>query len=95
MGNKTASVYLNSILKQPRIAVDTHVFRVSNRIGLARTKNADLTQIALEKIIPKKWLMSAHHLLILHGRRICKSRKPLCNRCSVSNYCKFENKNLF
>ena len=81
VGNKTASVYQNAILKLPRVAVDTHVFRVSNRIGLTKTKTTDLTQIKLEKTIPKKWLIMAHHLLILHGRRICKAQKPLCHLC--------------
>ena len=89
VGNKTASVYQNTILKLPRIAVDTHVFRVSNRIGLVKSKNPDLTQQTLEKILPTKWLMSAHHLLILHGRRICKAQKPLCNHCKIKNNCKY------
>ena len=89
VGNKTASVYQNAILKLPRIAVDTHVFRVSNRIGLVKTKTADLTQIHLEKIVPKKWLMKAHHLLILHGRRVCKSQKPSCNSCNIRQFCKY------
>ena len=84
VGNKTASVYQNSILNLPRIAVDTHVFRVSNRIGLVRSRTADLAQIYLEKVVPKKWLMSAHNTLIFHGRRICKAKKPLCNICSVN-----------
>ena len=87
VGNKTASVYQNEILKLPRIAVDTHVFRVSNRIGLVKTKNPDDTQKKLESIIPKKWLKSVHHLLISHGRKICKSRNPLCGNCSVYKYC--------
>ena len=89
VGNKTASVYQNTILKLPRIAVDTHVFRVSNRIGLVNRKTPDLTQQALEKTVPTKWLMSAHHLLILHGRRLCKSQKPLCDHCLIKNNCKF------
>jgi len=93
VGNKTASVYQNEILGLPRVAVDTHVFRVSNRIGLTKTINADSTQIKLEKIIPKKWLISAHHLLIWHGRKICKARNPLCNLCSVSQYCNFKKDN--
>ena len=93
VGNKTASVYQNAILKLPRIAVDTHVYRVSNRLGLVKTKTADQTQIELEKIVPKKWLMDAHNLLILHGRRICKSQKPLCNNCTVIDFCKYNNKN--
>ena len=68
VGNKTASVYQNEILNIPRIAVDTHVYRVSNRVGLVKTKTADQTQEILEQITPKKWLKTAHHLLILHGR---------------------------
>ena len=93
VGNKTASVYQNFILHMPRIAVDTHVFRVSNRIGLTKTRTADLTQICLERVVPKKWLMTAHHILILHGRRICKSRKPLCNICSVNKICYYNKDN--
>ena len=89
VGNKTASVYQNEILNIPRIAVDTHVFRVSNRIGLVKTKNPDETQIKLESIIPKKWLKSAHHLLILHGRYTCKSQKPLCGDCGVYKHCSY------
>ena len=97
VGNKTASVYQNEILNIPRIAVDTHVYRVSNRIGLANTKNPDDTQKKLESIIPKKWLKSAHHLLILHGRYTCKSQKPLCNECVIvkqCNYTKSENQKI-
>jgi len=94
VGNKTASVYQNSILNVPRIAVDTHVFRVSNRIGLTKSKTADLTQICLERIVPKKWLMTAHHILIFHGRQICKARKPLCDICSVNKICHYRRGNL-
>ena len=94
VGNKTASVYQNVILKKPRIAVDTHVFRLANRIGLTKTATADLTQLKLEKIVPIKWLMEAHHLLILHGRRICKAQKPLCNLCSIQQFCQYK-KNKF
>ncbi len=94
VGNKTASVYQNEILKIPRIAVDTHVFRLANRIGLTKTATADLTQSKLEKVVPKKWFMKAHHLLILHGRRICKAQKPLCNLCSIQQICKY-GKNKF
>ena len=89
VGNKTASVYQNTILKIPRIAVDTHVFRVSNRIGLVNEKTPDLTQQELEKTVPTKWLMSAHHLLILHGRNLCKAQKPLCDNCPIKKNCKF------
>ena len=92
VGNKTASVYQNSILKLPRIAVDTHVFRVSNRIGIVSAKTTDLTQTQLEKIVPKKWMMTAHHLLILHGRRVCKSNKPACKHCSVFSFCQYSDK---
>ena len=87
VGNKTASVYQNEILDIPRIAVDTHVYRVSNRVGLAKTKTADETQVVLEKITPKKWLKTAHHLLILHGRYTCKSQKPMCDQCVITKNC--------
>ena len=87
VGNKTASVYQNEILDIPRIAVDTHVYRVSNRVGLAKTKTADQTQEVLERITPKKWLKTAHHLLILHGRYTCKSQKPICNKCVITKHC--------
>ena len=94
VGNKSASVYQNSILNMPRIAVDTHVFRVSNRIGLTKSKSANLTQISLERIIPKKWLMTAHHILIFHGRQICRARKPLCDLCSLNKICYYRRGNL-
>ena len=87
VGNKTASVYQNEILDIPRIAVDTHVYRVSNRVGLVKTKTADQTQEVLEQITPKKWLKTAHHLLILHGRYTCKSQKPICDECVITKYC--------
>jgi len=89
VGNKTASVYQNAILRLPKIAVDTHVYRVSNRLGLVKTKTADETQEKLEKIVPKKWLMDAHNLLILHGRKVCKSQKPLCDTCFLKKNCLF------
>ena len=92
VGNKTASVYQNTILKIPRIAVDTHVFRVSNRIGIVSAETTDSTQTKLEKVVPQKWQMIAHHLLILHGRRVCKSRKPHCNHCSISSLCQYQKK---
>jgi len=94
VGNKTASVYQNSILNVPRIAVDTHVFRVSNRIGLTKSSTAGLTQISLERIVPKKWLMTAHHILIFHGRKICRARNPFCNICSVNKICYCRKENL-
>ena len=89
VGNKTASVFQNAILKIPRIAVDTHVYRVSNRLGLVKTKTADQTQLKLEEIVPKKWLMQAHNFLIFHGRRVCKSQKPLCKTCFINKHCQF------
>jgi len=95
VGNKTASVYQNTILKMPRIAVDTHVFRVANRTGIVQAQTTDLTQLRLEKIVPQKWLLKAHHLLILHGRYICKSQKPLCKKCSIFHFCNYESKKYF
>jgi endonuclease-3 len=92
VGNKTASVYHNVALGLPRIAVDTHVYRVANRTGIVRAKTSDLTQKHLEKIVSKKWLMTAHHLLILHGRYVCKSRSPLCKKCSIFNFCEYKGK---
>ena len=94
VGNKTASVFQNAILNKPKIAVDTHVFRVSNRIGLASENNVDKTQHKLEKIIPLKWKYKAHHQLILHGRRVCKARKPLCISCCLKSLCLYKEKNL-
>ena len=93
VGNKTASVYQNAILRLPKIAVDTHVYRVSNRLGLVKTKTADQTQVQLETNVPKKWLMDAHNLLILHGRRVCKAQKPMCDSCFVNELCFFLKKN--
>ena len=95
VGNKTASVYQNSILKMPRIAVDTHVYRVANRIGIVRAKTTDLTQLQLESKVPIKWLLKAHHLLILHGRYICKSQKPLCKQCSIFHLCEYKGKKIY
>ena len=89
VGNKTASVYQNAILRLPKIAVDTHVYRVSNRLGLVKTNTANKTQTELEKTVPKKWLMDAHNLLILHGRKVCKAQKPLCDICFVQKNCLF------
>ena len=90
VGTKTASVYQNVILGKPKIAVDTHVFRVSNRLGIVEEKTTDKTQQKLEKIIPTKWKLSAHHLLIHHGREICKSYKPNCKICILVSLCKYK-----
>ena len=94
VGKKTASVVLNEGFGLPTIAVDTHVFRVSNRTGLAYGKNPDKVQENLYKIVPKKYLKKAGHTILLHGRYTCKARKPLCKICVIRKYCKFENKEL-
>ena len=92
VGRKTANVWLNCVLEEPTIAVDTHVFRVANRLGLCNTNNPLATELALLKVIPKKWLQHAHHWLILHGRYICKARKPECWHCPVRPWCGYKAK---
>jgi len=87
VGRKTANVWLNCVMGEPTIAVDTHVFRVANRMGFCRTTTPLATELALEKVIPKHWRQHAHHWLILHGRYICKARKPECARCLVREWC--------
>jgi endonuclease-3 len=87
VGRKTANVWLNCARGLPTIAVDTHVFRVANRLGLCHTKTADATELALEKIIPAQWKKHAHHWLILHGRYVCKARSPLCDACVLDDLC--------
>jgi len=94
VGKKTASVVLNEGFGLPTIAVDTHVFRVGNRTGLAYGKNPDEVQENLYKVVPKKYLKKAGHTLLLHGRYTCKARKPLCKICVIRKYCNFENKEL-
>jgi endonuclease-3 len=89
VGTKTANVFLNCFHKVPVIAVDTHVFRVSNRIGLVKTKTADETADKLNKIVPNEFKLHAHHWLILHGRYLCKARKPECGNCAIAQYCDF------
>jgi endonuclease-3 len=93
VGRKTANVWLNCVLKQPTIAVDTHVFRLSNRIGFCKTTTPTATEIALENAIPDKWKLHAHHWLILHGRYVCKARKPECWRCVINDLCEYPDKN--
>ena len=95
VGIKTASVYQNVILKKPKIAVDTHVFRVSNRLGITKEKTVFKTQQKLEKIVPSKWKLKAHSLLILHGRYVCKSQKPNCKSCSLISYCNYKFKSNY
>ena len=94
VGRKTANVVLNTAFNQPTIAVDTHVSRVSQRLGLAKSKTPNTIEQELYKSIPKKYQMHAHHWLILHGRYICKSRSPLCSKCPIVNYCNFVGKNV-
>ena len=94
VGRKTANVVLNTAFGQPTMAVDTHIFRVSNRTGLAKGKTVDAVEAKLIKIIPKHYLMDAHHWLILHGRYTCKARSPLCGSCLVADLCSFKPKSL-
>lgn len=92
VGRKTASVWLNCARGQHTIAVDTHVFRVANRLGLCKTTTADATEHVLTKTIPDKWKKHAHHWLILHGRYICKARTPLCKECILQDLCSYYSK---
>jgi len=94
VGRKTANVVLNAAFNKPTIAVDTHVFRVSNRTGLTKGKNPNQVEEQLLKILPNKYLRKAHHLILLHGRYICKSRNPLCTKCVVNKICLYKNKNV-
>ncbi|CCQ95253.1 endonuclease III DNA glycosylase/apyrimidinic (AP) lyase [[Clostridium] ultunense Esp] len=87
VGRKTANVVLSNAFSKPAIAVGTHVFRVSNRIGLADSKNVLDTEKDLMDNIDKEMWSKAHHLLIFHGRRICKARRPLCDKCPLTDYC--------
>lgn len=92
VGRKTANVVLNEYFKYPTMAVDTHIFRVSNRTGLAPGKNVDQVEKALLKRVPKEFALHAHHWLILQGRYVCKARKPDCAACLVYDLCKFKEK---
>ena len=94
VGRKTANVVLNEGFGLPTIAVDTHIFRVSNRTGLALGKNPDQVEQALYKVVPKKFLKDSHHLLLLHGRYTCKARAPSCKKCVIVKYCKYKQKEL-
>ncbi|MGU9952315.1 MAG: endonuclease III [Gammaproteobacteria bacterium WSBS_2016_MAG_OTU1] len=95
VGRKTANVILNTAFGQPTIAVDTHIFRVSNRTGLAPGKNVDAVEENLLSRVPKQYLQDAHHWLILHGRYVCKARKPLCGSCPVAKWCGFGDKDFY
>jgi endonuclease-3 len=92
VGRKTANVVLNIFFKQPTIAVDTHLFRVGNRTGMAVGKTPLAVELQLEKIIPSQYMLHAHHWLILHGRYVCKARKPECWRCEIAQWCRYEPK---
>lgn len=91
VGRKTANVMLSIVFEKPTIAVDTHVFRVSNRIGLANGKTPLEVEKALTKNIPAELRGKAHHWILLHGRYVCKSRKPECMECAIKKYCKYYN----
>ena len=88
VGRKTANVVLNIAFGQPTVAVDTHVFRVANRIGLVRAPTPEKTELALMKRIPAKYLQDAHHYLILHGRYTCTARAPKCTACPIRGLCR-------
>ncbi|GAA0841363.1 endonuclease III [Cupriavidus pauculus] len=92
VGRKTANVVLNVAFGHPTIAVDTHIFRVANRTGLAPGKNVDEVEQKLLKVVPKDFLHDAHHWLILHGRYVCKARKPECWHCAIEPLCEFREK---
>jgi len=92
VGRKTANVVLNEVFNKPTIAVDTHVFRVSNRTGLSNGKNPEQVENQLLKIIPQKHIKKVHHLILLHGRYICKARKPLCKKCVINKICLYKEK---
>src|SRR5579862_6803808 len=92
VGRKTANVVLNVAFGEPTIAVDTHIFRVANRTGLAKGKTPRAVEDKLVKVVPKKYVQHAHHWLILHGRYVCVARKPKCPECVVQKLCAFKGK---
>ena len=92
VGHKTASVILNTAFGEPAIAVDTHVFRVANRTGLAPGKNVLEVENKLLEIVPDEFKHNAHHWLILHGRYVCKARKPECGKCLINDLCEYDEK---
>lgn len=89
VGRKTANVVMASAYGIPALAVDTHVFRVSNRLGLAKADNVEKTEEQLKKAIPRELWITAHHWLILHGRRVCKAQRPNCETCTIKEYCEY------
>jgi endonuclease-3 len=92
VGRKTANVILNTAFGQPTIAVDTHIFRISNRIGLAPGKDVAEVEKKLLKFVPDEFKLDAHHWLILHGRYVCTARKPKCNECIIESFCEYKEK---
>ena len=94
VGRKTANVILNTAFSQPTIAVDTHIFRIANRIGLASGKTPLEVERKLLKTVPREYLQDAHHLLILHGRYVCVARKPKCGECVIHDLCEFKGKTI-
>lgn len=92
VGRKTANVVLSNVFGVPAFAVDTHVFRLSHRLGLSKGKTPDEVEQDLMKKIPKKDWMLMHHLLIFHGRRTCKAQRPLCSECTIEDLCKYKGK---
>jgi len=92
VGRKTANVVLNMAFDHPTIAVDTHIFRVSNRTGLAPGKTPLAVELKLEKAVPDQFKLHAHHWMILHGRYVCKARKPVCTECVIRDLCRFKAK---
>ena len=94
VGRKTASVVLNIAFGEPTIAVDTHIFRIGNRTGLAPGKTPLMVEKKLEKNTPEHYKLHAHHWLILHGRYVCKARNPNCSDCAVQEFCRFKGKTL-
>ncbi|MNC85875.1 Endonuclease III [compost metagenome] len=94
VGRKTANVILNTAFGQPTIAVDTHIFRVSNRTGIAPGRNVAAVEEKLMKVVPEEFRLDAHHWLILHGRYVCKARKPDCPACLIRDLCGFRHKTV-
>ena len=94
VGRKTANVVLNEAFGEPTIAVDTHIFRLGNRTGIAPGKDVTIVEKELLRRVPEKWKKGAHHWMILHGRYVCKARKPDCPNCAISDLCRFKAKTL-
>ena len=92
VGRKTANVLLNTAFGQPTIAVDTHIFRISNRTGLAPGKDVQEVEKKLMKVVPDEFKLDAHHWLILHGRYVCQARKPKCGECIIESLCEYKQK---